>query len=342
MPILPLEWRTPPHATETVIRRLYDRGFAGALHSDEARERFLDGCTIKSGEDVCRLFGFEESAKGALIIPFVHTLEAYPGCLPGGGQLEGDCVSWGQRNANLQAMVGDVVAGLEDQTTGKVEDYPEVSDVARKHGVLSTEAIYAFRSTKPGHGWFCHEAARISQTRAGLVLRKDYGDIDLSTYSKSTVNAFNRKDVPASLRDLWDDHPVREATEVNRPEALRDLLARGFGVNTCGSEGFSSNRNEHGVCERKGTWYHSMAYIAFDDRPWAHRTYGGPLVGVQNSWNEYMNGPRKIYDSEYELPPGAFWARWQDVRKRSMIVMAGATGWPRKLIPAVKFRPGWD
>lgn len=332
-------WQSPKVATTAEIIKQYEKGYAGAMYSAAAREEFLDGLSHPVGEDVCQEFGYADTAKGELIIPFTHILAQYPGCLPGGGQVEGDCVSWGQRNANLLTMVTEAVSGMPDEVSGKVEECPEVSPEAQRAGVLSTEAIYWFRSTKPGHGWFCHEAARVSRTKAGLVLRKEYDGIDLTRYTKDTVNEFNRKSVPAALADQIDDNPVREATEIKTFDALRDLLARGYGVQTCGSEGFESTRDENGVCKRKGSWAHSMAYLGVDDRPWAHQKYGGPLVLVQNSWNEYMRGSRRINGTEIDIPPGSFWARWADVSRRSMIVMAGASGWNRKKLP--DYLGGW-
>ena len=342
MPDLPPKfkaWQSPKVLTPKAVREQYERGFAGAAFSQEAHDQFLEGIEYVDGADVCRDFGYEETAKGELVVPFVPLLQIYPGCLPGGAQLEGDCVSWGQRNANLLTMATEAVSGIPDEVSGKVEEPPEVSATARKNGVLSTEAIYFFRSTKPGHGWYCSEAARVSQTKAGCVLRQPYDGIDLTKYTRSTVNAYNRKSVERSLAEAIDDNLVRQATVVNSFETLRDLLARGFGMQTCGSEGFSSTRDENGVCRRSGSWAHSMAYMGVDDRPWAHETYGGPLVLVQNSWGEYMSGPRKIHGTDLEIPPGSFWARWRDVARRQIIAMGGVNGWARRKLP--DYSPGF-
>lgn len=343
MPDLPQRfkaWESPQIKSGEEVARQYERGFAGALYSPEARERFLDGVAIQSGDEVCRMFGYEDSAAGKLVVPFVECMKAYPGCFPGGYQLEGDCVSWSQRNANLVTLVCEAVSGVPDEVSGKLEALPEVSEDAIRNGVLSTEAIYAFRTTKPGHGWYCHESARVSQTKAGCVLRKQYDGIDLTRYSESTVNWWNRRSVAANLQESWDDNIIREATEVRTFEALRDLLARGFGASSCGSEGFACRRDENGVDSRRGSWAHAMAYIGVDDRPWAHQTYGGGLVLVQNSWpaSQY-SGPRKIHGTDLEIPHSAFWARWRDVSRRSVIVMAGANGWVRNQLP--DYDPGW-
>jgi len=332
-------WETPENATVKDIIAQYQKGFAGALYSQEAHEKFLDGVAIKTGEDVCSAMGYEESAKGELVLPVRHIQEAYPNALPGPGQVEGDCVSHGQKNANLGTLVCEAISGVPDPVSGHVEALPVVSPLGEKNGVLSTEAIYAFRSTKPGHGWFCAESASVSQTKAGCVLRQEYPGIDLTKYGKDTVNYWNRKSASRELVEQWDDHIVREATEVRSAESLRDLLARGFCVNTCGSEGWSSTRDENGVSKRQGSWAHSMAVLGLDDREWAHRSYGGPLVLIQNSWAAFNSGPRKIYGTDLEIPKGSFWARWKDCSRRSMIAMAGANGWRRTKLP--DYSPGW-
>jgi hypothetical protein len=326
-------WEQPPNSTTADIIAQYERGYAGVMYSDEAQEEWLAGCAVQSGEEVCSGLGFEESAKGQLVVPFLHATKAYPGCFPGGAQAVGDCVSWGSRNALLVTLCSEAAAGLPDAVTGEVEQAPAASAEAIRFGVLSCEAIYAFRSTKPGHGWFCAEAARVAQTKAGCVLRKPYDGIDLTRYSKQNATAFNRREPSNPMQDAWDDHVVRESTLCSSFEALRDLLARGFGVNTCGSEGFSSTRDENGVCSRKSSWSHALSYTAVDDRPWAHSKYGCGLVLLQNSWGEYMTGPKKIHGTNTEIPKGSFWAKWSDVKRRSMHVMAGAHGWKRKLLP---------
>jgi hypothetical protein len=350
MPDLPIDprkiktWESSPkgkgYTTKQIID-LYSKGYAGASFSPEAKERFLGKCSIPRGEDLCRAFRYEESGKGQLIVLSHFIEQAYPDCLPGGGQVEGDCVSWSDRNSLLANVVMDFYSGIPDEVSGKLEILPKVSEKARKNGVFSTEACYAFRSTKPGHGWFCHESAEVGQTKAGLVLRMDYshieGGINLEVYNSKTVNHWNRKNPTRQLVDVWDDHLVRDATEIETFEALRDMLFRGFGIHTCGSESFALTRDEHGVCKRtSGGWAHAMAFLGCDDRPWAHRKYGGPLILVQNSWKEYLKGPREIYDPPVpgmRIPPGSFWARWKDVARRVLIARSGANGWQRKPLP---------
>lgn len=337
----PKEDRKKPRSLKDLIK-LYSTGHAGALYSPEAKERFSSLVTHKSGSDVCRKFGYEESGKGQLIIP-AHFIElSYPGCLPGGRQAEGDCVSWNDRNATLCTMVMEALCGLPDPVSGKLETLPKVSLLAIRNGVLSTEAHYGLRTTKPGHGWYCHEGAEVCIKYIGAVLRQNYshieGGIDLEKYTSQTVNHWNRRKPSPELLAVWDDHLVRDAVEIDAMEALRDLLYRGFGVSTCGSEAFSSTRNEDGVCQLiRDEWAHAMAFLGIDDRPWAHAKYGGPLILVQNSWGDYCKGPRDIHDPPVpgmKIPVGSFWTPWKNVRRRLMIAYAGINGWLRNPLPS--------
>ena len=339
--------------------QMYESGYSGIVLDESIRERdkelFNASNTIRYGSDVCRLMRYEETAKGELITPFVHILDRYPLSLPGPAQERGDCVSHGQKNSNLGTMVLEAVLGKPDEVSNKLEECPTVSELGEKNGVLSTEALYWYRGYN-GDGWTCAASARVSKTSAGAVLRQAYpeADIDLSAYSGSLAGKYGSRKPPTAIADALDNHLFREATEVDSKEVCRDLMARGFFQNSCGSEGFAKRKDENGVSSRSGSWGHSMAYIAVDDRPWAYDTYGDMLVLVLNSWGKAWNGGgRDIYDSAKYVPPGkvadwiakgivnaatgnimiplgAFWARWKDLRKRYTVAMAGLNGWERE------------
>lgn len=245
-----------------------------------------------------------------------------------------NCVSQSQRNANLLTVCTEVASGTPDAVSGKVEKAPIVSAIGERNGVFSTEAIYWFRGYD-GHGWFCHAAAKTSLTKAGCILRENIdGVANLEEYKGRNTTLYGSRKPPADVVDKIDNNLLRESTEIDSFEELRDLIGRGFGVTSCGSEGFSSQRDENGVSKKSGRWAHAMAYIAVDDRPEIHRKYGGPLVLVLNSWGSRWNrGPRRILGTQLDIPEGAFWARWSDLRARSTIAMAGANGWERERLP---------
>lgn len=116
-------------------------------------------------------------------------------------------------------------------------------------------------------------------------------------------------------------------------EEVRDFIAAGFGINTCGSEGWSNSRDENGFSPRRGSWAHAMCVMGFDDRPVVHEKYGDGLVLIMNSWGRWNSGGRRILGTSIDIPEGSFWAKARDCARRSFHAMAGASGWPAKKLP---------
>jgi hypothetical protein len=316
----------------------YEKGFTGAYSNPEAAEKLRDKIRaaggIPDGAMACTAYKLEETGKGKLSLPVMEILKLYPDCLPGGSQGRGDCVSWSSRNASLGTMCCDITSGVPDPNSGKLEGAPEVSDAGRLAGVLSTEAIYNWRR-HGGDGWSCAEAADVLLHDSGLWLRKKYDeiDVDFTVYSSRNAGIYGSRTPPDSWREIGKNHLVQTITEVSDYEALRDLLANGYCISSCGSEGFSDQRDENGVSHRKGSWAHALAYLGVDDRPEIIKLYGEPLVLVQNSWGAWNAGSRKIYGTNLEIPVGSFWARWSHIKNRDMIAISGVNGWPPKTLP---------
>ena len=313
----------------------YERGFVGAYGDPEEAARLRDNIRaaggIPDGAEACHTFGLAETGAGKLSMPFLEIEALYPGCLPGGAQGRGDCVSWSARNSGLGTMCCEITSGKPDPVSGRLEGAPEVSDVAREYGVLSTEAIYNWRR-HGGDGWNCAAAANVMLQDSGLWLRKEYPEIgvDFSKYSSRNAGIYGSRTPPESWRAIGKDHLIQTVTEVEEYEALRDLLANGYCISSCGGEGFSAQRNEHGVSARKGGWAHAMAYLAVDDRDEIKKIYNGPLILVQNSWGDWNDGSRRILGTDIDIPIGSIWARWSDIKDRYMIAVSGVNGWPPK------------
>jgi len=318
----------------------YEAGFVGAYAPDPEDvaelQMFIQaqGGTL-DGRMACQQYGLENSGKGKLVLPFLEILKLYPDCLPGPAQGRGDCVSHSAKNAGLGTMCCEVTSGKPDPISGQLEGAPDVSDTGRLNGVLSTEAIYNWRR-HGGDGWTCVAAANVMLRESGLWLRQNYPDInvDFTQYSARNAGIYGVRTPPESWLKIGREHLVQTVTEVQDYDTLRDLLANGYCVSSCGGESFSSTRDECGVARRtpKG-WAHAMAYLGLDDRDVIKAKYDGDgLVLVQNSWGQWNDGPRRIYGTDIDIPHGAFWARWSDIRRRYMIAKSGVNGWPpRKL-----------
>lgn len=330
------EWDQAPNTrlNPMQIQRMYESGMRGAIYDPAAIEQLRSEAEIPFAEGVAHQFGFADQYAGQLVIPFIWVNQLYPGCWPGPAQERGDCVSHGQKNANLGTLCAEVIANIADEITHKIERAPEVTPLGIKNGVLSTEAIYWFRR-HGGDGWSCASSARVSTREAGAVLRINDPEIgiDLQDYSSGLAGKFGRTPPSGDLAKALARNLFRTTTEANSAEEVRDMLGKGFFFNTCGSEGFSNQRDENGVSKRQGSWSHSMAFIGFDDRAIIKAIYGEPLVLVLNSWAIFNSGPRRIYKTLIDIPHGSFWARWSHVKNRYMVAMSGLNGWARMNLP---------
>lgn len=319
----------------------YSKGFVGAYSNPEAaealRQEIKSRGGIPEGAEACTTFGLAESGKGKVSLPFLEVISLYEDCLPGGAQGRGDCVSWSARNAALGTMCCEITSGTPDAVSGKLEGAPEVSDTARLNGVLSTEAIYNWRN-HGGDGWSCAEANAVLLNQSGLWLRKEYPeiDVDFTTYSARNAGLYGSRKPPDSWLEIGKNHLVQTITEITDYEDLRDLLANGYCISSCGSESFSDERDENGVSLRtnKG-WAHAMAYLGVDDRDDVIKIYGSPLVLVQNSWGAWNTGGRRVYGTKFDIPVGSFWAKWSDLKNRYATAISGVNGWPPKKLKSI-------
>ncbi len=313
----------------------YERGFVGVYSDPSADARLYQHIDeiggYADGGMACRMSGIEGTGAGKLSIPFMATLRLYPGSLPGGAQKRGDCVSWSTRNAGLVSYCASLLYGKNE---GK-NDAPPASIAAVENGVLSTESFYWYRGYD-GDGWTCTAAADVAMKSCGLVLRQPYADLgfDLTTYSPNTAGKWGRQPPPSDVRQMTSQYLIRNATNCTTWEQVRDLLANGYALSTCGMEAWSSQRDQHGICNRKaGTWAHAIAAIGADDRDEVKRRYGAPLLLMHNSWGEYLSGPRTIFGTAIEIPKGCYWTRWDDAARRTFIALGTGKGWAAKKMP---------
>ena len=322
----------PP--VDAIIRE-YERGLMGFIPNPGANRALSAYLSERGGyasaADAIDDYSLRDSGKGRLSLPYIAALTMYPGCLPGGAQQRGSCVAWNTRNAALVSYCAYIAYGQNSEKFVA----PVVSDTAIKNGVASTEGIYWFRA-HGGDGWDGASAAQVAIEKCGLLLRKPYPEfsLDLTVYSAATEGRWGATPPPAAIRDLCNDHLCSNATVCDSWEEVRDMLANGYAISTCGGESFSKTRNEDGVCNRTPQgWAHAMAFIAADDRPETIAKYGCGLVAVQNSWGDYLSGSDTIRGTSIKIPVGSFWAKWTDVRERYCVALGPSNGWPAAKLP---------
>lgn len=316
----------------------YLAGLVGCDSTPESRQEFRDWVSSQGlypyAADAINAYGLSGSGAGKLTALWVYMEKLFPGCLPGAAQTRGDCVAHSTRTAAVCTMCSEIVAGRPDEVTGLVEDKPDMPVEGYKDVCCSSEAIYWHRS-HGGDGWQCGRAARVMCEKSGLWPRKNYPEFgfDLTRYSGSLAGKWGAVPPPENITKFGQQHLMRTATEVTSFEQARDLLANGYALTTCGGQGWSSKRDENGVSRRQGSWAHALAVLGADDRDIFKQKYGEPAVMVQNSWNRWNGGGRRVLGTDIDIPEGAFWSLWSDFKNREIIAFSGFAGWPAQRLP---------
>ena len=299
----------PNFSTPRNIWKLYRDGFVGSYCDEKDVAKLLGELkTPLFGAAAYDLFG---SGEGKLSLPFKSLLKFDPEFGPSERQTTGDRVSHSTRNAV------DITRSVEIDIKGESESF-----VARG----ATEAIYQSRGHK-GQGMSCSGAARYVNKKGGILLRKDYGSIDLSKYN-SSVGASHK--VP---KDIYtkeaQKHQVKTISMITTVEEARDALANGYAISVCSGYGFSSKRDSNGIAKRSGGWSHAMAWISCDDTRTVHNE---TLFLVQNSWGRWNSGGKR-----HGQPDGSFWIREKDARGmlsgKGSWVFSDVDGFPARKLP---------
>jgi hypothetical protein len=266
------------------LLKAYKEGFLGSYCDPKSLDKLL-------GELPHPLFGVAAhdlvgSGKGKLSLPFKSLLKFDPSFGPSERQVQGDCVSHSTRNSV------DITRSCEI-INGEREDF-----IARG----ATEAIYGSRGHS-GEGMTCSGAASFVHKNGGILLRKKYGEYDLSEYS-AIGGRWGRSGVPQELITEAKKHVVKTISLINTVEQARDAIANCYSISVCSNSGFSSRRDKYGIANRSGNWGHAMAWIGMDD---THEIYNETLFLVQNSWGLWNNGEKR-----HDQPDGSFWIRERD------------------------------
>ena len=281
--------------TPRSILNHYRKGFIGSICDPEDVAKLM-------GELPMPVFGaaaynLEGDGQGKMSLPFKSLLKFDPAFGPIEKQTTGDCVSHSTRNAI------DITRAVEIDVKGEKEEF-------RARG--ATEAIYQSRGHR-GQGMSCSQAARYVNEKGGLLITKDYGDVDLSKYNSSL--GANLK-IPQNIYVTEaHKHPIKTISNVRTVEEARDALANGYCLSVCSMYGFSSRRDANGIAKRSGQWAHAMAWIACDD---TRERLNETLFLVQNSWGMWNSGPKAC-----DQPDGSFWIREKDARG----MLSGGGAW---------------
>lgn len=260
------------------------------------------------GVSAYQLYG---DGKGKISLPFKSLQKFDPEFGPHERQTTGDCVAHSTRNAV------DITRAVEIDIKNEPESFETRSAV---------EAIYQSRGHR-GQGMSCSGAARYVHQNGGILLRKNYGAVDLSKYN-SRLGANHL--IPSSIyRDEARKHQVLTISLVRTIAEARDALSNGYAISVCSNFGFSSRRDKHGIASPSGSWAHAMAWIGCDD---SREIYNETLFLVQNSWGLWNSGPKRLGQ-----PDGSFWIREKVARdmlaQNGAWVFSNVRGFPARKLP---------
>lgn len=326
------------------IQRMYEGGFAGAYRNDLQMQKLWQHVRDTGGEPDGGLIHANNligDGVGKLTLLYPYVAQCYPGCFPGAAQQCGDCVSHSTFKGAMTTFCCDICIGKPDEVTGKVEEAPPVSATGIQNGAFSSEAIYWYRGYN-GDGWDCGSAAQVVLQKAAAWPRNAYPElgVDLTTYSASNAHKYGSRPPPDNFTTTGQLHLCRTATEIKTFEQLRDFMANGYGVSSCGNEGFSSQRDENGFSRRQGSWSHGFPLFGVDDRDVIKQKYGEGCVCCSNNWGPWNSGGTRILGTDLDIPPGFWWCRWSDIQNRQIIAFSGANGWPKKTLPPIHIDVG--
>lgn len=199
-----------------------------------------------------------------------------------------NCVSHSTRNAIDVTRSTEIIGGEREEW------------VARS----ATEAIYGSRG-HGGQGMSCSGAARFVHQSGGILLRKNYGFVDLSKYNGGLGAGWGRRGVPSDVVAEAKKHQVKTISNIRTVEEARDAIANGYAISVCSGYGFSSRRDKNGIAKKSGGWSHAMAWVAMDD---SREIFNETLFLVQN-----------CYSDDTEILTDSGWFLFKDLPKDARV-----------------------
>lgn len=187
----------------------------------------------------------------------------------------GSCVSFGTARAIEYSMVCEIFSGEPEQFSE-----------------LATEIIYGGSRVEIGGGRLSTDGSVGAWAadwcrKYGVLAREKYADFDMTKYDEKRCRDWGKSGIPQTLEDLAKLHPTRSTTQVRNWEEARRMLASGYGISVCSSQGFSMVRDGNGVAAPKGVWNHCLALAGYDsingqqfgrlDNSWGGEAHSGPV-----------------------------------------------------------------
>lgn len=274
------------------------------------------------------------NSKGRTALLYKYLEKALGGAIVPHDQELGDCVGQGY------GFGTDTLSATQIFGAGRPEQFI---------GKTSTESVYAGSRFEIGYkiygnarllkhdGSFGAYAAEFVR-EFGTLVRKPYGEIDLTNYRPDLAKLWGKEGVPDNLEPLIRKHPVRTTGLVRNYQEARDALSNGYPIVICSGVGFNpqcrkcnpGGRDSLGFLNPCGTWYHCMVLIAVDDTD-------RPGCLCMNSWGpDWVGGGSRLGQ-----PAGSFWIDAKTVTKilsdGDSFALSGYIGFPSQDLDYILF-----
>ncbi len=286
------------------LYKAYADGAEGAKFEPGRLDKVLAG--LRHGRFCEAAPGLVGSGKGKLSLPFRNVLYFDP-LYYDVAQTTLDCTSFGTCGA------------IEGTRCSEIIDKKEPEQFIVRG---ATEAIYGARGYSGG-GMDPAVAAEWVHSKGGVLLRKKYGNIDLTVYNGSVGARWGATGIPREILIAAAEHRVGEIALITSVGEARDALANGYCLSVGSGYGFLRTRDKKGFCQRsrKG-WNHCMSFTGCDD------TNGECALLCQNSWADYVDGGNPEWG---ELPTSAFMVHEEDaagmIAQRGCWAFSLVNGW---------------
>jgi hypothetical protein len=267
------------------------------------------------------------SGKGKVSLLWKHLERQMGEKLVSHDQQIGDCVG------QSYALATDILTATRIGQMGYAETFVAKASVEAVYAGSRYEIGYEKHENPSmliGDGSFGCFAAEFLRDY-GVLLRQEYGNVDLRGYDPQRSREWGANGVPDELEPIARKHPVRDIALVESYEDVRDAMANGHPVAFCSSVGFEptcnkcnpSGRDAQGFLNPCGTWYHAMTGIGCDDT-------GRAGVLIQNSWGpHWVTGAKR-----HGQPDGSFWVDASVIDKMcaegDSFALSGYIGFPAK------------
>jgi len=174
----------------------------------------------------------------------------------------------------------------------------------------------------------------------GVLLRIRYPGFDCrGPDDEKYAIDWGRRGLPDALEPIAKNHFVSDVSLVNDADVGLGCLYNLKPIPICSNQGFTTTRDEYGMCRPKGTWNHCMLASGVMKIKHSRHPNGRIVVAIWQSWgNKNPNGNRKVVlqtGATITLPPEVFlidvdvWDRI--LRQGDSFAMAGMVGWkPQK------------